>query len=88
MIQAIRNLLKKDKQPDDFISVADVALQRGCDCRTVIALSLRGILPPLLGNQCGLGPAQKGWNRTYWTEWFKQRAHDVGRDVGRELAVP
>lgn len=88
MIQRIKNLLKKDKQPDDFISVADVANQRGCDCRTVMALAVRGILPPLLGNQCGLGPKQKGWTRTYWTEWFKQQARNQDVDVGRQLAVP
>jgi len=67
----------RSKQTVDFIIVADVAKQRGCDVRTIYALISRGILPPLVGYQKGLAAKDKGWDRTYWDEWHRQQAQDA-----------
>ncbi len=68
----------------EFVTIADLARERDCDVRTVMDRIVRGVYPPLPGNQSGLKFEDKGWPRIFLESFFTEagRQAALGQTVG------
>ena len=55
----------------EFLTVHDLAKQRGCHVQTIKRHILRGILPK---PQTPKGAKRQGWFKSYLNEWCRQKA--------------
>lgn len=57
-----------------FVSITYLAEFFECSTRTIHRMIERGVLPPLPGNQAGLGADKQGWFSPTFDEWMRRQA--------------